>query len=62
MLLRLHCGPSEDIHTFLSVSVEWLVLLLLFRNVLASNSSCFYIQSLPQSVYANNRLVLQILL
>ena len=39
MLLKLHCSSSDDIQSFLSVAVEWLVLLLLFRNVLATNFS-----------------------
>lgn len=58
-LPRLHRSPSDDLHSFLSVAVEWLVLLLLFRKVLATNHSYFYVRGLPQFVYANNRLGLQ---
>ena len=58
-LPRLHWSPSDDIHPFLSVAVQWFVRLLLFRKVLATNNSYFYVRGLPQSVYANNRLGLQ---
>ena len=61
ILLRLYCSPSDDIQSFLSVAVQWLVLLLLFRKVFATNVFIYVSLTMHLSItLANNQIYAQI--